>query len=123
MNSPILLSSGDVIADRRFEWARDREAKGDITGAADLLLQVLELAPTYASAWFVLGELRQKLGDRAGSIETIRGLGYRFAAPSPTITRPVGGVPRQYSTIRFAVPVDLHNGGIALSGTYDAPSA
>jgi predicted TPR repeat methyltransferase len=68
MNSPILLSSGDVIADRRFEWARDREAKGDLTGAADLLLQALERAPAYASAWFVLGELRQKLGDRAGAI-------------------------------------------------------
>ena len=68
MNSPISLSSGDVIADRRFEWARDREAKGDLTGAADLLLQALELAPAYASAWFVLGELRQKLGDRAGAI-------------------------------------------------------
>ena len=68
MNSPILLSSGDVIADRRFEWARDREAKGDLAGAADLLLQALELAPAYASAWFVLGELRQKLGDRAGAI-------------------------------------------------------
>ena len=68
MNSPISFSSGDVIADRRFEWARDREAKGDLTGAADLLLQALELAPAYASAWFVLGELRQKLGDRAGAI-------------------------------------------------------
>jgi predicted TPR repeat methyltransferase len=68
MNSPILLSSGNLIADRRFEWARDREAKGDLTGAADLLLQALELAPAYASAWFVLGELRQKLGDRAGAI-------------------------------------------------------
>ncbi|MGA6931697.1 MAG: SAM-dependent methyltransferase, partial [Pseudolabrys sp.] len=40
MTSPIFLSSGDVIADRRFEWARDREAKGDLTGAADLLVQV-----------------------------------------------------------------------------------
>lgn len=68
MTSPIFLSSGDVIADRRFEWARDREAKGDLVGAADLLLQALELAPRYASAWFVLGELREKLGDRAGAI-------------------------------------------------------
>jgi predicted TPR repeat methyltransferase len=65
---PIFLSSGDVIADRRFEWARDREAKGDLAGAADLLMQALELTPTFASAWFVLGELRQKLGDRAGAI-------------------------------------------------------
>src|SRR5262249_9519554 len=68
MTTPIFLSSGDVIADRRFEWARDCEAKGDLVGAADLLIQALELAPAYASAWFVLGELRQKLGDRAGAI-------------------------------------------------------
>ena len=42
MSSPIFLSSGDVIADRRFEWARDRESKGDLTGAADLLVQALQ---------------------------------------------------------------------------------
>ncbi len=34
---PIQLSSGNLIADRRFEWARDCEAKGDLAGAADLL--------------------------------------------------------------------------------------
>lgn len=62
------MSSGDVIADRRFEWARDRETKGDLAGAADLLVQALELVPGYASAWFALGELREKLGDRAGAI-------------------------------------------------------
>ena len=65
---PIHLSSGNLIADRRFEWARDREAKGDLAGAADLLIQALELAPGYAAAWFVLGELREKLGDRSGAI-------------------------------------------------------
>jgi len=68
MSSPIFLSSGNVIADRRFEWARDREAKGDPTGAADLLMQALELAPSYASAWFTLGELRERLGDRVGAV-------------------------------------------------------
>lgn len=68
MTSPIFLSSGDVIADRRFEWARDREAKGDLTGAADLLVQVLERAPSYVSAWFMLGDLREKLGDRAAAV-------------------------------------------------------
>ncbi len=65
---PIHLSSGNLIADRRFEWARDQEAKGDLAGAVDLLAQTLELAPGYASAWFVLGELHEKLGDRAGAI-------------------------------------------------------
>jgi len=67
-SQPIHLSSGSLIADRRFAWARDHEAKGDIAGAADLLMQTLELAPGYAPAWFVLGELREKLGDRGGAI-------------------------------------------------------
>ena len=65
---PIHLSSGNLIADRRFEWARDCEAKGDLAGAADLLRQALELAPGYASAWFALGEVRDKLGDRADAV-------------------------------------------------------
>jgi predicted TPR repeat methyltransferase len=69
---PIHLPSGNLIADRRFEWARDREAKGDLAGAADLLTQALELAPDYASAWFALGELREKLADRAGAVEAYR---------------------------------------------------
>ena len=69
---PIHLPSGNLIADRRFEWARDLEAKGDLTGATDLLTQALELAPGYASAWFALGELREKLGQRDGAIAAFR---------------------------------------------------
>jgi predicted TPR repeat methyltransferase len=65
---PIHLPSGNLLADRRFEWARDLAAKGDLAGAADLLMQALELAPRYAAAWFALGELREKLGDRDGAI-------------------------------------------------------
>ena len=38
---PFHLSSGNLIADRRFEWARDYVAKGDLAGAADLLMQTL----------------------------------------------------------------------------------
>src|SRR5262245_46507452 len=68
MTSPIFFSSGDVIADRRFEWARDRQLKGDLTGAADLMMQAIELVPAYAPAWFALGELREMLGDRSGAI-------------------------------------------------------
>ena len=65
---PIHLPSGNLIADRRFEWARDLADKGDLAGAADLLTQALELVPHYASAWFALGELREKLRDRDGAI-------------------------------------------------------
>jgi predicted TPR repeat methyltransferase len=62
------LTSGDVIVDRRFEWARDLEAKGDLAGAADLLAQTVELSPHYGAAWFALGALREKLADPSGAI-------------------------------------------------------
>jgi len=65
---PIHLSSGNLLADRRYEWARDREAGGDLAAAADLLTQALELAPAYASAWFALGEVQERLGRRDAAI-------------------------------------------------------
>jgi predicted TPR repeat methyltransferase len=65
--STLFLSSGDLIADRRYAWAQDLESKGDLAGAAELLQQALELTPGYASAWFALGELREKLGDTEGA--------------------------------------------------------
>lgn len=64
----IFLTSGDVIIDRRFEWARDLEAKGDLASAADLLTQTVELSPGYAAAWFLLGDLREKQGETGGAI-------------------------------------------------------
>jgi predicted TPR repeat methyltransferase len=64
----IFLTSGDVIIDRRFEWARDLAAKGDLAAAADLLAQTVELSPGYAAAWFALGEVRQQLGETGGAI-------------------------------------------------------
>ena len=62
---PDFLSSGDLIADRRFEFAEDLEKRGDLTGAADLYAQAVEVAPGFASAWFALGEVRARLGDNA----------------------------------------------------------
>jgi predicted TPR repeat methyltransferase len=70
--STLFLSSGDLIADRRYAWAQDLESKGDLAGAADLLEQALELTPGYASAWFALGELREKLGDTQGAAAAYR---------------------------------------------------
>jgi predicted TPR repeat methyltransferase len=67
-NMNLFLSSGDLIADRRYRFATELEARGDPAAAADLLLQAVELAPSFASAWFALGEIRDKAGDRAGAI-------------------------------------------------------
>jgi len=68
MPARLFLSSGDLIADRRFEFARDLQLKGDLGAAADLLTQAVELAPNFASAWFTLGEIRLKLGEKDAAI-------------------------------------------------------
>src|SRR5664279_3850550 len=72
MPARLFLSSGDMIADRRFDFARDLQLRGDLAAAADLLLQSTELAPGFASAWFTLGEIRRRLGERAAAIEAFR---------------------------------------------------
>jgi predicted TPR repeat methyltransferase len=65
---PLFVSSGDLIADRRYKWALDHVAQGDLSGAADILAQTVELAPRFATAWFALGAIRDQLGDRDGAI-------------------------------------------------------
>lgn len=68
----LFLTSGDLMADRRFEFARDLQLKGDLPAAADLIEQALELAPNFTSAWFTLGEIRQQLGERDKAIMAFR---------------------------------------------------
>jgi predicted TPR repeat methyltransferase len=59
---PLFVSSGDLIADRRYKWALDQ------AGAADVLVQAVGLAPGFATAWFALGAIRDRLGDRSGAV-------------------------------------------------------
>ena len=66
------VSSGDLIADRRFEFAKDLEKRGDLAGAADLYAQAVEQAPGFASGWFALGEVRARLGDNGAAIAAFR---------------------------------------------------
>jgi predicted TPR repeat methyltransferase len=68
MPARLFLSSGDLMADRRFEFARDLQLKGDLPAAADLLLQAIDLAPDFASAWFTLGGIREELGEREAAV-------------------------------------------------------
>lgn len=66
------ISSGDLIADRRFEFAKDLEKRGDLAGAADLYAQAVEVAPGFASAWFALGETQARLGQGEAAIDAFR---------------------------------------------------
>jgi predicted TPR repeat methyltransferase len=73
MKPPALfLSSGDVLADRRYERAKAYAAEGDFSAADDLLTQALERAPDFASAWFALGETRAQSGNREGAVAAFR---------------------------------------------------
>ncbi|MGD0762892.1 MAG: tetratricopeptide repeat protein [Roseiarcus sp.] len=66
------LACGDLLAYRRYAYARSAADDGDWRAAAEALEQALERAPGWAPAWFALGEAREKLGDRDGAAEAFR---------------------------------------------------
>jgi predicted TPR repeat methyltransferase len=72
MPARLFLSSGDLMADRRFEFARDLQLKGDLSAAADLLHQAIELAPDFTTAWFTLGQIREELGEQDAAVVAFR---------------------------------------------------
>ena len=63
------LACGDLLADRRYAYARAAAEEGDWRAAAEVLEQVLERAPDWPPAWFALGEARERLGETAGAAE------------------------------------------------------
>ncbi len=65
---PLFVSSGDLIADRRYKSAVELASRGDFAAAADVLTQTVDLVPRFATAWFALGAIRDRLGDRDGAI-------------------------------------------------------
>jgi len=60
--NPILLSSGDLLADRRASYAEMLLEGGDAGAAADLMRDALALAPRWAAGWFRLGEMLEMAG-------------------------------------------------------------
>jgi predicted TPR repeat methyltransferase len=67
-----MISSGDMLADRRLEMARQFEERGDFEAAADLMRQAMEIVPGWAIGWFRLGEILMKAGQTADAIETFQ---------------------------------------------------
>lgn len=109
MPSRLFLSSGDLMADRRFEFARDLQLKGDLPAATDLLLQAIELAPDFTSAWFMLGGIREQLGEHRAAIAAYQkaqacdpgdrhGAGLRLMRLGAA---PVSGMPQAYVQTLF----------------------
>ena len=97
------------MADRRFEFARDLQLKGDLPAAADLLLQAIELAPDFTSAWFTLAGIREELGERDAAIAAFQnaqasdfhdrhGAGLRLMRLG---VEPLAGMPQAYVQALF----------------------
>ncbi len=61
------MSSSDLIADRRFAWAKGYAEDGDHAAAADLFAQVTERVPGWGPGWAALGDARERSGDPAGA--------------------------------------------------------
>jgi predicted TPR repeat methyltransferase len=66
---PSQLSSGDVVADRRADYARMLDEGGEPAAAAELMEQALELAPGWAAGWFRLGTYREKAENARSAAE------------------------------------------------------
>lgn len=98
---PLPASSGDLIADRRADYAEMLFANGEHAAAAELMLGALELAPEWAMGWFRLGEFREAAGalaeaeqawrmalklepaDRLGAVLKLQLIGATPAADAP----------------------------------------
>lgn len=73
MKAPVVLlpksrSSGDLIADRRYEFALSYAESGDFAAAEEILEQVIERVETWPAAWNALAKAREAKGDTQGAI-------------------------------------------------------
>lgn len=61
--TPSQLSSNDLLADRRADYAEMLFSAGDHAAAAELMTGALELAPNWALGWYRLGEMQEAAGS------------------------------------------------------------
>jgi predicted TPR repeat methyltransferase len=69
---PFFVTSGNMTADLRYEFAQQYFKRGDLDAAADVMAQAVELAPHFAAAWFALGEINDARGKREEAIAAFR---------------------------------------------------
>jgi predicted TPR repeat methyltransferase len=69
---PFFVTSGNMTADRRYEFAQQYFKRGDLDAAADVMAQAVELAPAFAAAWFALGEINDARGRHEEAVAAFR---------------------------------------------------
>lgn len=73
------LSSGNLVADKRADYARMLGESGDFQAAAEVMQQALELANEWAAGWFQAGEYFENAGDAERALDAFN----RVLAASP----------------------------------------
>lgn len=68
----LLLSSGDLVADRRADYAGMLHDGGDHSAAADLMRDALALVPGWAAGWYLMGEMHSAAGSAAQAADAWR---------------------------------------------------
>jgi predicted TPR repeat methyltransferase len=68
----VFVSSGNLLADRRFTFAQELAERGELDAAADLMAQTVALAPDFVSAWYALGDLQDRLEKPAQAAAAFR---------------------------------------------------
>jgi predicted TPR repeat methyltransferase len=69
---PLPRTSGDLLADRRADYAEMLFGSGDHRAAAEVVLGALELTPEWALGWFRLGEMHEAAGALDAAAEAWR---------------------------------------------------
>lgn len=66
------FSSGNLLADRRAEYAWMLFEAGDLKAAAELMGEALALTPSWTAGHFCLGEMLAEAGEHAAAIDAWR---------------------------------------------------
>ncbi|KQW31821.1 methyltransferase [Rhizobium sp. Root274] len=69
---PTQFSSGDVIADRRADYARMLADNGEHEAAVELMEQALELAPDWTAGLVRLADYAEKVGAKEKAVVALR---------------------------------------------------
>lgn len=69
---PLSSTSGDLLADRRYEIGQWFSTEGDHAAAAELFAQTVERVPQWAPAWLALGLARERCDDGEAAVGALR---------------------------------------------------
>jgi predicted TPR repeat methyltransferase len=72
LSTPLFISSGDPLLDRRHEWACGLIERGEAAAAVDLLQETLARAPGFIAAWLLLGQAQEEIGAYRQAITAFR---------------------------------------------------